>query len=417
MPYSRTQLQPVLPATTQAMGSASKQPSVSVTKTTLKLVKTLEGHKNVVQSMYYFPDGKRMISGSYDKTTRQWDMQTGDEIEKARDVCEWDVYAVAVSRDGRWVVTAGGDHEHAELKACGVETGIVKTFKGHSERINCIDICADSTVFASGSIDHTTRIWSLDTGKLVAGPFESPDMVGAVRFSRDSRQLAVNSDVNKCLEVWNLQTQKLHKRVGGCSSDGKLSCPSVFWTNKETILAVFSFITEEDATIIYEFDASTLEIVGRPFEGHTKAIIGLALSFDGALIASASYDDTIRLWAFESRRVLASFDVQVAYFPPLILSPGSGQLTYARGSNIYICNIPPNILTSLGSATTGQPKVRLHPSLPTFRVIIFSRRLLVVQPPIIYWMYASCPLSHPCSSWLTRIVAVRGNQTSSCPAP
>ncbi|KAG2343608.1 hypothetical protein BDR05DRAFT_837891, partial [Suillus weaverae] len=61
-------------------------------------------------SIFYFPDGQRIISGSDDeKTTRQWDLQAGKEIEEARDVCEQEVHAVAVSRDGRWVITAGGD--------------------------------------------------------------------------------------------------------------------------------------------------------------------------------------------------------------------------------------------------------------------------------------------------------------------
>jgi WD40 repeat protein len=375
------------------MASTSKQPSVAVSKITLEPMMTLEGHEEIVQSMHYFPDGKRMITGSYDKTTMQWDMHTGKEIEKARDVCEWEVRAVAVSRDGRWVITAGGDNKHGELKACEIETGIVKTFKGHSQWINRIDVYADSTLFASGSEDRTTRIWSLDTGKLVAGPFKSPDCVGAVRFSRDSKKLAVNSHVGKCLEVWNVQTQTLEKRVGQ-SGEGDCLCPPVLWTNKETILTVFSFtITEEDATTIYEFDASTLETVGTPFKGHTRTISGLVLSFDGALVASASDDDTIKLWAFESRQLLASFHVQLGYLSPLILSPDSGQLTYANGSNIYVCNTPPDILTSLGSATRGWPKVRLHPS-PTFCVITFFRRL--VQPPSIYWMYVSRPLSCPC---------------------
>jgi WD40 repeat protein len=377
------------------MASASKQTSVSVAKMILEPMMTLEGHEGFVQSMHYFPDGKRMISGSYDKTTRQWDMQTGKEIEKARDVCEWDVKAVAVSRDGRWVVTGGGDYPHGELKASDVETGIVKTFKGHSRENTCIDIYADSTLFVSGSEDRATRIWSLDTGKLVAGPFESADCVGAVRFSRDSKKLAVNSHARKCLEVWNVQTQKLDKRVGESADGDYLSVP-VFWTNQETILAVFSFINEEPATTIYEFDASTLDtvIVGVPFKGHTKAISGLALSFDGALVVSASFgDNTIKLWAFESRQILASFHVQLGYPSPLILSPDSGQLTYASNSDIYICKIPPDILASLGSAITGRPKVRLHLS-PIFRVITFSRRL--VQPPGIYWMYAPRPLSRPC---------------------
>jgi WD40 repeat protein len=375
------------------MASTSKQPSVAVSKITLEPMMTLKGHEESVRSMHCFPDGKRMISGSDDRTTRQWDMQTGKEIEKTQDIYEWDVIEVAVSRDGRWVITASGVDQHGELKACEVETGIVKTFKGHSERINCIDICADSTLFASASIDRTTRIWSLDTGKLVAGPFKSPDWVGGVRFSRDSKKLAVNSCVGKCLEVWNVETQKLNKRVGKLG-EWDYSFTPVFWTNKETmVLAVFSFITNNPATTIYEFDASTLETVGAPFKGHTEVINGLALSLDGALVASASRDHTIKLWAFESRQLLASFHVQLGFRLPLILSHDSKQLTYARGSNIYVCKIPPDILTNLGSATTRWLKVRLHPS-PAFCVLTLSPRR--VQQYRIYLMYASCPLSRPC---------------------
>ncbi|KAG2741417.1 hypothetical protein P692DRAFT_20880106 [Suillus brevipes Sb2] len=36
--------------------------------------------------MSYFPDGQRMISGSWDRTTRQWDVKAGKEIEEARGV-------------------------------------------------------------------------------------------------------------------------------------------------------------------------------------------------------------------------------------------------------------------------------------------------------------------------------------------
>ncbi|KAJ8596133.1 WD40 repeat-like protein [Rhizopogon salebrosus TDB-379] len=350
------------------MASALEEPSVAVAKMSLEPMMTLKDHGSYVRLMHYFPDGKRMISFSNNGTIRQWDMQTGKEIEKARDACEWYVGAVAVSRDGRWVITGGGEFEHGELKACEVETGIMKTFQGHSEEIICVDIYADSTLFASGSMDCTTRIWSLDTGKLVAGPFESPDSVGAVRFSQDSKKLAVNSEVCKCLEVWNVQTQTLEKRVG--KSDlpddwdpfepvlyrSRQSAAPVFWTDKETILAVFSCVMEDSAVTIYEFDGSTLEIVGPGFRGHTETVCGLALSFDGALVVSASYDNTIKLWAFESRQLLASFHVQLRYMSPLILSPDSGQLTYTRGSDIYICNIPPDILTTLGSATTERSK-------------------------------------------------------------
>ncbi|KIK38125.1 hypothetical protein CY34DRAFT_809660 [Suillus luteus UH-Slu-Lm8-n1] len=213
---------------------ASASTKTAATKTILKPSITLKGHGDEVDSISYFPDGQRMISGSSDKTTRRWNLKTGREIEEARGVCEESVFAVAVSRNGRWVATGGGNWNTTdpELKACEVETGIVKTFKGHlitSDHL--IDISADNTQLVSAS-DRTVRIWDLDTGKLVAGPFKSKDEVGAVRFSPDSKKLAVKSFWSTCLEMWDVQSQKLDVRVGesrcGCSTgQADFGCCSV----------------------------------------------------------------------------------------------------------------------------------------------------------------------------------------------
>jgi WD40 repeat protein len=336
------------------MVSTSKTQPAAAPKMILTPAMTLEGHDTKIRSISYVPDGKQMVSGGSDKTTRRWNLQAGKEIENARDVCEWDVHAVAVSRDGRWVITAGGDEKCGELKACEVETGMVKRFQGHSRVINCIDISEDSMLLASASDDRTARIWSLDTGKLVASPFERASGVGAIRFSQGSKKLAINSRVGSCLEVWDVQTQKLDRRIGKPQGGYATDAP-VFWTNKETILAAFTFDEVVDETVytprttIYEFDASTLETLGTPFQGHTKVIYGLALSFDGALLASTSRDNTIKLWAFESRQLLASFHV---LHPSLLtLSPNLRQLAYTsfteESNKIFICNTPPDVLASI----------------------------------------------------------------------
>ncbi|KAJ8591392.1 kinase-like protein [Rhizopogon salebrosus TDB-379] len=320
---------------------------------------TLGGHRDRILSISYFPGGKQMFSGSMDETTRRWDLQAGVEVQEAIIVHEQAVCAVEASRDGRWVVTAGGDANHAELKACGVEIGIVKTFQGHLREINCIDISADGALLASGSADFTVRIWRLDTGKLMAGPFRSHEWVGAVRFSQDSKRFAVNSDVGRSLEVWDIQAQKLNVRVGKRLESGRGTYARVFWTHEDkTILAAFSF-TDDDPTTIYEFSALTLETVGAPFEGHTEIINGLALSFDGALLASASEDNTIKFWAFESRQVIASFYIRNPYI--LVLSPDSHQLAYTTlttdDHNIYVCDTPPDVLTTIrAQPNIGRPK-------------------------------------------------------------
>ncbi|KAG1823980.1 uncharacterized protein BJ212DRAFT_1476835 [Suillus subaureus] len=300
---------------------------------------------------------------------------TCKEIEEAQHVYE-KVCAVAVPRDGRRVVTGGGDCDCAELKGWEIETGIVKKFQGHSMEISCIDISADSKLLASGAGD-VARIWNLGTGKQVAGPFETVDCVGTARFSTDSKKVAVNLWTGSRLEVWDIETQKLDVRVG--ESRGRLGRTTnvpVFWTNRnKNIIATFTF-TDDHANTIYEFDTSTLETIGSPFEGHTKLITGLALSHDGVVLASAAGDDTIKLWAVESRQLLASFDVQNPF--TLIFSPDARQLVYTTYSAIIVCNTPPDILASarkraaLGNLLNSDA-TRRPPALP--------RNLLILPSP------------------------------------
>ncbi|KIK37294.1 hypothetical protein CY34DRAFT_63223, partial [Suillus luteus UH-Slu-Lm8-n1] len=269
----------------------------------------------------YFPDGEGMVSASSDKTTRQWDLRTGKEIEEARDIVEQELRTLVVSRDGQWIVTSSFTVEHiGTLQACDVKTRIVKTFEGHFNWIHRIDVSVDSMLLVGGSWDGV-RLWSMETGKLVAGPFraKSNGLLGEVRFSQDSKKFAVLSDTGGCLEVWDVRTHKLDVRVGKRRT-GTVTATPIFWTtNDKSIVAAFDF-KDWDSEVgifdgrhpnlntIYEFDALTLEIVGAPFEGHTHYISGLALSFDCALLVSASrHDKTIKLWAFESRQLLASF--------------------------------------------------------------------------------------------------------------
>jgi WD40 repeat protein len=367
------------------MASGSIEPGATASKKLiLTPVMSLEGHELSTRKppwntfhnicISYFPDGKQMISGSEDQTVRRWDLQAGKEIEGARGVCEQGVHAVVISRDGRWIVTAGGDdNECGELKVWEVETGTMKTFEGHPQSITCIDISADSTLLASGVSYPIVRIWNLDTGKLL---FEIPASytgVGAVRFSHDSKKLAVISNVARCLDVWNIETHRLDIRLVWKSTRGVVTYAPVFWTAKDkTIVAAFNFKDQDHTSgpewsqsydepkTIYEFDASTLQTISAPFEGHTNIIRGLALSFDGALLTSASSDRTIKLWAFESRQLLASFDVHAP--DHLIFSPNSHQLAYTTWdeTKIYICDTPPHILATIQSTQEAHPDVCIH---------------------------------------------------------
>jgi WD40 repeat protein len=66
------------------------------------------GHPGPVQAVAVTPDGRRIVTGGADGTVRVWDRETG--VEQAVLTGHTGlVLAVAVTPDGRQIVTGGGD--------------------------------------------------------------------------------------------------------------------------------------------------------------------------------------------------------------------------------------------------------------------------------------------------------------------
>ncbi|KIK42658.1 hypothetical protein CY34DRAFT_12217 [Suillus luteus UH-Slu-Lm8-n1] len=166
------------------------------------------------------------------------------------------------------------------------------------------------------------------------------------------------------------------------------------------ILAAFGY----DITIIYGFDASTFKTVVTPFEGHTKRIIGLALSFDGALLASADEDNAIKLWASDSESdgfILSPDSRKLAYVTHTNVLPDSPRPEHATitedNFRIRICNTPPDILAQtrtvvrkkqalselLNSDATRRPAGCRRPPISIIPVLLSSSSgsLLPVHAP------------------------------------
>ncbi|KAL7275313.1 Mitochondrial fission protein [Rhizina undulata] len=144
---------------------------------------SLDSHVGEVTALYF--QGDNLVSGSADKTLRQWDLVKGRCVQTL-DV----LWAAAQSNmdEGKWKSggrssggsTVNGDFVGAlqcfdAALACGTADGMVRLWDlrsgqvhrslvGHTGPVTCLQF--DDTHLVTGSLDRSIRIWDLRTGSI-----------------------------------------------------------------------------------------------------------------------------------------------------------------------------------------------------------------------------------------------------------
>ncbi|CAG8621980.1 6850_t:CDS:10 [Cetraspora pellucida] len=137
------------------------------------LLERLEGHKDSVYSVAFAPDGKTLVSGSLDKTLKLWDMSnpgrnTGvgsSQKNSAKMTFNGHkdfVLSVAVSPDGRWVVSGSKDRGVQFWDPINAQTQFM--LQGHKNSVISVALSPalsgpTGKLFATGSGDCRARIW------------------------------------------------------------------------------------------------------------------------------------------------------------------------------------------------------------------------------------------------------------------
>ena len=229
------------------------------------LLRTYTGHTSGVSGVALSGDGRFAVSGSWDKTLKVWDLETGQERCTIHTGHTGTIMAVALSEDGRFAVSGSWDKT---LKVWDLETGQeIYTLAGHTDYVCAVALSGDGRFAFSGSSDKTLKIWDLDAGAELRTLAGHSNTVSAVAVTPDGRW-AVSGSMDKTLKVWDLETgQEMYTLAG---HTGGVRAVAVTPDGRWTVSG-----SNDMSLKVWDLD-SRQEL--RTFTGHTSEVSAVALS-------------------------------------------------------------------------------------------------------------------------------------------
>ena len=294
------------------------------------LVLDAGGHTAVVWNVLFTPDGRELITVSYDKTLRVWDVATGEPLRVLRPPIgrgpEGGLYAAALAPDGRTLAVGGyglKEYNWGAIYLIDLSTGrIERILRGHTGAILALAYSPDGKRLASGSSDKTARLWDVASGRCERALEGHTNDIFGVAFSPDGRRLATTS-YDKTGRIWSVEAGQMEAELKGHAKE--VRC--VAWSPDGQVIATGS----KDRTIrLWNPDGQT----GKVIEGLENEVTSLAFTTDShGLLAT---------WGGVSK---------VAGAALLEVSTGKERVRFARHTNtVYSSALSPD---GTLAATTG----------------------------------------------------------------
>jgi hypothetical protein len=257
----------------------------------VKLLRTLEGHQDVVMSVAFDPQDGALASGSRDKTVKLWEARSG-KLLRTPEGHQGAVYSVAFDPQGGTLASGSTDKT---VKLWEARSGkLLRTLEGHQGAVYSVAFDPQGGTLASGSTDKTVKLWETRSGKLLHTLEGHQNLVLGVAFHPQGGTLASGS-WDRTVKLWETRSGKLLHTLEGHQN---LVLGVAFHPQGGTLAS-----GSDDKTVkLWEARSGKLL---RTLEGHTAGAEFVVFSPNGRLLASIGDDDTICVWSCETWETVA----------------------------------------------------------------------------------------------------------------
>lgn len=318
--------------------------------------KALKAHRGSVYALAISPDGKTIISASGDKTIKLWSSLEG-KLRATLEGHNSEVKALAISPDGTTLASRDANRTIKLWSIALTENRLLATAQG----IKSLAISPDGKILASAAGEENIQLWSLPERKPLALLVGHSKSVGMVAIAPNGKILASSAE-DRSIKLWSLPEGKLLATLQidaesvqqlAFASDSKAllsrSTNSVakLWSLPEgKLLATQSGISASSISPDGKNLAlASVDIRFSPLpkgktltlKGHRAEVNSLAFTPDGSLLASGSEDYTIRLWSLANGKQLSTVQGNKILG---ITANGKMLLSVSLDNNVNVWSLP-----------------------------------------------------------------------------
>lgn len=247
------------------------------------LLETLTAHEGTVSSLVFTPDGSRLVSGSIDHTIRIWRLQPAIQEYVLTQFADAVMsLSLALSPDGQAIISGSDDHT---IKLWQTSTGKRLRTIVQERAITAVMTVADGQTLVSGSSDNCIRLWNFCTGEWLYTLVGHQRDINSLAISADDRWL-VSGSSDHTIKIWDLPARQLVRTLIG----------HLDWVKTVTVSPTAPILASgsSDHTIKI-WDLLTGKLL-QTLVGHNKDVNALAFTADGQTLVSAGGDRILKVW-------------------------------------------------------------------------------------------------------------------------